>query len=114
VRNPVRWLYSRLGGQCGSRGEPLSLCKQEWCWGSRTWWKEAAVPQGRAVLPCRRASGVTRRRGCGGLGRLMAIHGFTTGSKMLLNHVAGGWRGGFPPGSSVSITLNFQLCFVGL
>lgn len=54
-----------------------------------------------------------RRRGCLEPGRLMAMHVFTAGSKMLLNDVAGGWVGGFSPGNSVSI-LNFQLCFVGL
>lgn len=53
------------------------------------------------------------RRGCLELGRLMAMHVFTAGSKMLLNHVAGGWVGGFSPRNSVSV-LNFQLCFIGL
>lgn len=48
------------------------------------------------------------REGCSELGRLMAMHMFTTGSKRLLNHIAVGWVGGFPPGNLVSIILIFS------
>lgn len=44
----------------------------------------------------------------------MAVYMFATGSEVPLNHIAGGWAGGFPPGNLISIILTFQLCFIDL